>query len=737
VKMWSAGSRQWSGNVLKRAEALSWTLFVDGPKRIALRMSLTKPELADLSEIREALALHAKIWTDTVVTFTKESPILEAANIETDFLAKLEKELEVPEWGLIISGSVLMTLFVALVMGSWTSPLASRCNLGQQGLIVVMFSTMAAGGFWFLFGFKLNAAIMTGIPFLALGLGVNDMLVLSRSFSELGVPYIKAHSNSEVLEKVLGSAGVGVSLTSFCNITAFSLASLVPVHGLADFCTAAAIDSTTNYFAMMTMFLCCICLEAYRVRTERADPAACTWPCHALLYRSGKDSCGPDSLVEDKLVSFFAQKLAPCLASRSAGCVTLFLTCLMIGLSIYPIMNKNLGYNPEECAPVYKPSYRALELLFDEFNFFEARLVFADLDVPANQAEMLKLYAQVTNNSVTKFTMPYPVIPYLTMFYGHVQGLPNNATLFENHALANSPTGKLYAPQGTVVQKDFYSLYKTWSAMPLDDPAKALAPGGDTYTWADLTFTNEFNYHPDGRIKTSFAMFFLVDATGDKDFLTCIQETEKIVNSSPLDGKAFVYADIFTFWSTFLVIDVVLWRALGIILAVMIVSSFLVLQSPTTALIVAGMSMMITLNTLAIALMVNKFNSFVVSCVLTGAGLSIEFTAHISSSFVLSRGTPEQRLARVMQETYPAVIQGAVSTLLGILPLSMSRIPFARQYIWLPFTILVLVGTFNGLVLLPGLLGLLAHFQGPTPIEKEDVDSAPDKAPPPETTIRV
>merc|ERR1711920_373623 len=96
--------------------------------------------------------------------------------------------------------------------------------------------------------------------------------------------------------------------------------------------------------------------------------------------------------------------------------------------------------------------------------------------------------------------------------------------------------------------------------------------------------------------------------------------------------------------------------------------------------------------------------------VLAGAGISIEFTAHIASSFVLAEGSPERRLAHMMKETYPAIIQGSVSTVLGLLPLTFSRIPFIRQYIVMPFAILVLVGMFDGMVLLPGLLALPAHL---------------------------
>jgi len=312
------------------------------------------------------------------------------------------------------------------------------------------------------------------------------------------------------------------------------------------------------------------------------------------------------------------------------------------------------------------------------------------------------------------------------MFYNYVQGqeAAANATFLEPGALAGTPAGRLYTPHGIVKKDKFQSLFDAWSAMPLDDPSKALAPGGDVYLWADMTFTNEFNYHQDGRLQLSFNTFFLTNTKSDEDLIACIQRTTDIVNASPLRGKAFVYADIYTFWSTFIGIEAVMWKALGLVLAVIFGSSLLLLQSPTSALIVAAMSMLIVVNTYGICVAFLKFNSFIVSFILAGAGLSIEFTAHISSGFVSARGTPEQRVAHVMKETYPAIIQGSISTLFGFLPLYFSRIPFVAQYIFMPFAILVFVGMFDGMILLPGLLALSAHFEASRPVEEGEVGDA-------------
>jgi len=155
-----------------------------------------------------------------------------------------------------------------------------------------------------------------------------------------------------------------------------------------------------------------------------------------------------------------------------------------------------------------------------------------------------------------------------------------------------------------------------------------------------------------------------------------------------------------------------LWRALAILLAVIFAQCVILLQSPLSAVIAAIMSLMIVLHTFGICMTFLKFNTFVVMSLLAGAGISLEFTAHVASGFVLATGSPEKRLAIMMKETYPAIILGSASTVLGVLPLAFTPIPFIVKYIMWPFVIIVLVGMFDGLVLLPGILAFFAYLSG-------------------------
>jgi hypothetical protein len=383
-------------------------------------------------------------------------------------------------------------------------------------------------------------------------------------------------------------------------------------------------------------------------------------------------------------------------------------------LALVPIVNKTFGYNPEEIAPTTDSSHRALELIFESFNFFEARLFFRNLDVPSSQADMLRLFTDITNTTETQFTVgTWP--PYLNTFYSvapwvaYAVGV-NSSIVFDAEAMEGGRAKELWAPSGVINPEIFHDLGRPYQEVPFDDPTDQSV--FQLYQYADLLFANEFEYGKNGQIQASYMPFYLTNmdpSRTDADFLTCMETTNRIINNSPLKGKAFVYSDIYTYWSAFVEIDVMLWRALAILLAVIFFLCVILLQSPISATIAAIMSIMIVGHTFGICMTFLKFNTFVVMSLLAGAGISLEFTAHVASAFVLSTGSPEQRLADMMKETYPAIILGSLSTLLGILPLAFSPIPFIIQYIFWPFTLVVLIGMLDGLILLPGILALFAR----------------------------
>ena len=84
IALWTwqfwGGGVGWNSDKTEIADlgGLAWIMFYDGYRRAAFRMSLTQPEKAKESEVKEAIYLHKQEWTKTVENFNNhEAKLIE------------------------------------------------------------------------------------------------------------------------------------------------------------------------------------------------------------------------------------------------------------------------------------------------------------------------------------------------------------------------------------------------------------------------------------------------------------------------------------------------------------------------------------------------------------------------------------------------------------------------------------------------------------------------------------
>lgn len=74
------------------------------------------------------------------------------------------------------------------------------------------------------------------IPFLALGLGVDDMFLFTHAYAESPCDNRDSEACEGQTPAVLRTTGLSVLLTSLCNVCAFFAAALIPIPALRVFC---------------------------------------------------------------------------------------------------------------------------------------------------------------------------------------------------------------------------------------------------------------------------------------------------------------------------------------------------------------------------------------------------------------------------------------------------------------------------------------------------------------------
>lgn len=84
----------------------------------------------------------------------------------------------------------------------------------------------------FFIGIPFNASSTQIVPFLALGLGVQDMFLLTHTYVEQAGDVPREERTGLVLKK----SGLSVLLASLCNVMAFLAAALLPIPAFRVFC---------------------------------------------------------------------------------------------------------------------------------------------------------------------------------------------------------------------------------------------------------------------------------------------------------------------------------------------------------------------------------------------------------------------------------------------------------------------------------------------------------------------
>lgn len=137
--------------------------------------------------------------------------------------------------------------------------------LGSMGLFSVGMAFVCACGLCSIMGVKYGP-VHTSLPFLLMGLGVDDMFVMMAcwrkiQFKEVDIP--------ERIGLMLSHAGASITVTSVTDIAAFLIGSITVLPSLQSFCIYATVGIAMTYIFAVTFFVAIFTLDEYRIREKR------------------------------------------------------------------------------------------------------------------------------------------------------------------------------------------------------------------------------------------------------------------------------------------------------------------------------------------------------------------------------------------------------------------------------------------------------------------------------------
>lgn len=289
-----------------------------------------------------------------------------------------------------------VTIVYAIITSMrWTDPIRGQSAVVIAGVILIGMATAAGLGLCAMLGRAFNAATTQVVPFLAIGLGVSHIFVLTHAYAE-------SNTNDQTKD-ILKKAGPTILLSTTTVVVSFFAAALIAVPALKIFCIQCAIVMCFNLAASLLVFPAMISLDLRRRQSGRQDFFCCCYPQLKPVQNSSPNNGSSngvfnaaeqgliaryaDRSVSDFSLSQFAYKYYAIFITQ--GSVKFFGMLILAGVMGYSLLNAMKledGLDLFDLVPKNTNEHNFLKIQSKMFSFYNMFAVTqGDFEYPTNQ----------------------------------------------------------------------------------------------------------------------------------------------------------------------------------------------------------------------------------------------------------------------------------------------------------------------------------------------------------------
>jgi len=567
---------------------------------------------------------------------------------------------------LLQAAFMLILAYASLMISRWDQGcVGSRVGLTFSGVVSIGMAIASSYGVCSYLGL-FYSPLMNVLPFLLLGVGVDDMFVIVNSY-DLVDPARQLDLPTRI-GRTLASAGASITVTSMTDVFAFLIGSNTTLPALRNFCFYAAFGIFFDFLYQITWFVAFLTLDEWRRTAKRADcGCCCSVPDTACCM-----CCAPAPSGKTRMQTWMGESLGGALTKKwvKAVVVVAFAALAGVGLAGCAMMEVQADVND-----FFPPGSYVKDWIEDSNTLFRGQgesIAIYTRDTPVNTAQGTSL--------LLASSAAFKADPY-------VVGSSVSSWSDEFNIHRNSTGAYAYA-----------ELY-AW-----------LNGGGGASFRSDVVWKNETNNVPNEGIVTTRIRGNHVQSDKSNDSVKAMDSLRNSLRSVPANGGAevFAYSGAWLNYEQYKAIEVEAIRNVGSSIAVMGVIIAILLVNPTAVLVVFFCLVLIILNIVGFMHFWGlTIDSVTVIMLVIALGLSVDYSAHIGRAYMEIQGTPNERLKRCLGDMGVAVFNGAFSTFLAVLMLSGSQ-----SYVFLTFFrqlfLCISFGLAHGLILLPVLMSLAA-----------------------------
>jgi len=299
------------GGFLKPGDTLSKNPHYENATSVILTFLVNNhynvSDLTDALLWEEKYVALMKNWTSDGNT-TKYLDI--AFTSERSIEDELNRESKSDIFTILVS-YLLMFAYIAISLGHVDecdrAMIDSKITLGIGGVIIVLASVVASGGFFGYIGVPATLIIFEVIPFLVLAVGVDNIFILVQTHQrDVKRPN---ETNAEHIGRTLGKVGPSILLSSISESTCFFLGGLSDMPAVKAFALYAGMALFFDFLLQITCFVSLLALDTARQSENR-------WDVLCFLRGSKKDSGHSTQVKETVLYKFFKVIYVPFLMKK-------------------------------------------------------------------------------------------------------------------------------------------------------------------------------------------------------------------------------------------------------------------------------------------------------------------------------------------------------------------------------------------------------------------------------------
>jgi predicted RND superfamily exporter protein len=602
----------------------------------------------------------------------------------------------------VVLAYVLMVLYTMVALAK-RKLVQSQALLGCGGVASVILALVLGLAFASTFT-PFTAISLQVLPFLMLGVGVNDVFVLARGCWRVGRAWTRDESR-RLFVSAMEHVGPSVSLTSVANFLAFIASVGTSAPAIRWFAIQAAVAVFSAWFVLLTGFSALIVLDAARSRRGLADMA----PCVAVP----ENKCGHSEVEEEVmgaapedeerpgfLASVF-RKTTPLLLTRVGAIVVGVLTVLLLGLAAGGMSQLERGLGVGEVVP--KGSAVG--------NLFVARSVFFtqsgapvyivtpheddfDYTAPENQKALSDLSEMLSKSP----WLTDPIVNWAGGFRFWANVLQNRGAQMCCGVASPCDVRATCFDERFVPPDKFHA----WLREYLVDETLG------RYSYFDVVFSDDGR-----RISGSRVMSTSIGLNSSQAFVDAIQSVRALVDDASLDG-AYPYSIFYMFFAPYLTLTREVVVGVLASLAAIFLTTWFFLRALVPSVITVCIIGLVVFDVAGLMWFLEiQLNPLSVVNLIVCTGLSVELTAHIAQVFqLLDSLEPRERVTRAMVDIGASVANGGLTTLLGVLMLAFASYSVFQVYYFRMYLLIVLVGLFHAFAVLPLALWIYAVRSG-------------------------